>query len=163
MDGATLRLLNELQEVAEGGHPTVGALDAFARLLAGRAQETSESGWTWDVAARSIKLCGEGRAAPYRHIYETVLTRGYQIDLTEHPRRWDALALEGLLSLPLRERAALATTCLLGFTSEELGHVLGTSASHARAIVDGAVALIRREAGLDRGARAPRKRTEPAA
>jgi DNA-directed RNA polymerase specialized sigma24 family protein len=164
MDGATLRLLDSLQGVTgPGGQPTVTSLEAFARLLAGRAHAESDAGWVHDLAVQALKHFGNSRAEPFRFIYESILTRGYEIDLTDNPRQWEALALEGLLSLPLRERAALSTTCVLGFTSDEVGKVIGTTASHARAIVDGAVALIRREAGLDRKPRTHKRRATPAA
>jgi hypothetical protein len=149
MDGATLRLLDSLRGVSYPGGPhTRSALEAFARLLFGRPTTTEDHSWLETLAA-GAELCWNGaRDEPFRLIYQAVVARGHRIDLTDDGAGGAALALEGLMSLPLRERAVLATSCVLGFTAEEVGRIIGTDAGNARALVDAAIALIRREAGV---------------
>jgi len=161
MDGATLRLLDSIRGVSfPGGPHTQTALEAFARLLYGRPHDQKDLHWLEGLAVSAYRQSAS-RAEPFRVIYDAVRVRGQRIDVTDGTINSGALALEGMMLLPLRERAALALSCLVGFTSEEIGHVIGTTPSHARAIVDAAVALIRREAGAGE----PRvvRKAEPAA
>lgn len=168
MDGATLRLLDELRAVTHPNGPhTRSSLAAFARLLFGEPSDEHDARWMDSLAAR-VQPSGVGlRAEPFRQIYEAIAGRGQLIDITDARLRGEALALEGLRYLPLRERAALATSCVLGFAREEVAHVIGTTPAHAAVIVDGAVALLRREAGVasmgDPIERRSNRRASPAA
>ena len=162
MDGATLRLLDALRGVSYPGGPhTRDALEAFARLLVGRPSSSPEDRWITELAARAELRWNGDRAEPFRVVYSAVSARGRTIDITDDAVRGGALALEGLMLLPLRERAALATACVLGFDHAEVGHVIGTMPGEALAIVRGAVALLRRLAAV--GAEPSRDETEPAA
>jgi len=150
MDGATLRLLDSLRGVSYPGGPhTRSALEAFARLLSGWPLEPSEIHWIEDLAARAELQWSGDRAEPFRLVYDAVAARGQRIDVRDDLVRGAALALEGLMLLPLRERAALATSCVLGFTHAEVGRIIGTEPAIAGSIVNAAVAQLRREAGLD--------------
>jgi hypothetical protein len=149
MDGATLRLLDSLRGVSYPSGPhTRSALEAFARLLFGWPLEPSDSHWIEDLATRAELRWSGDRAEPFRVVYDAVDARGQRVDIRDEFVRGDALALEGLMLLPLRERAALATSCVLGFTHEEVGRIIGTEPAIARSIVNAAVARLRREAGL---------------
>jgi hypothetical protein len=162
MDGATLRLLDSLRGVSYPGGPhTRSALEAFACLLFGWPLEPSESHWIEDLAARAELRWSGDRAEPFRIVYEAVGARGQRIDIRDGVVRGGALALEGLMLLPLRERAALATSCVLGFTHEEVGRIIGTDAAVAGSIVNAAVAQLRRESGL--GVQPSQRRASPAA
>jgi hypothetical protein len=162
MDGATLRLLDSLRGASYPGGPhTRSALEAFARLLFGWPLEPSESHWIEDLAARAELQWSGDRAEPFRVVYEAVSARGQRIDIRDDLVRGGALALEGLMLLPLRERAALATSCVLGFTHAEVAHIIGTEPAVAGSIVNAAVAQLRREAGL--GPPASQRRDSPAA
>src|SRR5439155_19150131 len=115
MDGATLRLLDSLRGVSYPGGPhTRSALEAFARLLFGWPLVPSEGQWIEDLAARAELRWSGDRAEPLRFVYEAVRARGQRIDVSDDVVRGDAIALEGLTLLPLRERAAVAASCVLG-------------------------------------------------
>ncbi|MGZ4119554.1 MAG: hypothetical protein ACXVQY_03525 [Actinomycetota bacterium] len=165
MNGATLRLLDALRAVSHPNGPhTRSSLEAFARLLLGDVIDDDDVRWIETLVVR-VQPFGHGdRAEPFRLVFEAVADRGQRIDLTDARMRGQVLALEGLLFLPLRERAALATSCVLGFAREEVAQVIGTTPAHAGAIVDGAVALLRREAGLGGPVeRRSKRRASPAA
>jgi hypothetical protein len=134
-------------------------------LLFGWPLEPSESHWIEDLTARAELRWSGDRAEPFRVVYEAVATRGQRIDIPIDVRddvvRGDALALEGLMLLPLRERAALATSCVLGFTDDEVGRIIGTEPAVAGNIVNAAVAQLRRQAGL--GFPSSQRRASPAA
>ena len=162
MDGATLRLLDALRGVSYPGGPhTRAALEAFARLLVGWPLSPADDRWIEELAARSELSWNGARAEPFRLVYEAAHLRGRMIDITDDSLRGSALALEGLMMLPVRERAVLATACVLGFDHNEVAHVIGTMPGEALAIVRGAVATLRRLAAVD--VRAPRDESEPAA
>jgi hypothetical protein len=162
MDGATLRLLDSLRGVSYPGGPhTRSALEAFARLLFGGPLEPSESHWIEDLAAHAELQWSGDRAEPFRIVYDAVSARGQRIDIRDDVVRGDALALEGLMLLPLRERAVLATSCVLGFTHDEVGRIIGTEPAVAGIMVNAAVAQLRREAGL--GLSSSQRRAAPAA
>jgi DNA-directed RNA polymerase specialized sigma24 family protein len=162
MDGATLRLLDALRGVSYPGGPhTRDALEAFARLLAGWPLSPADERWIEDLAARAELQWNGERAEPFRIVYEAAIARGRTIDITDEAVRGGALALEGLMQLPLRERAVLATACVLGFDHAEVGRVIGTMPGEALAIVRGAVALLRRLAAV--GVGPARDQSEPAA
>jgi hypothetical protein len=163
MDGATLRLLDSLRGVSYPGGPhTRSALESFARLLVGWPLEPSESYWIEDLAARAELQWNGDRAEPFRIIYEDVRANGQRIDLSDEVVRGGAIALEGLTLLPLRERAAVATSCVLGFTHEEVGHIVGVASEDAADVVDAAIAHLRHSWGI-RTVRAERRRQTPAA
>jgi len=145
MDGATLRLLDSLRGVAYPGGPhTRTALEAFTRLLIGWPLESADLRWVEQLAARAELGWNGARAEPFRLIYEAARARGQRIDVTDaRMADPDGLALEGLMFLPLRERAAIATSCVLGFTAEEVGHLIGAPPQQADVIVDVAVRLLR--------------------
>jgi hypothetical protein len=149
MDGATLRLLDALRGVSYPGGPhTRAALEAFARLLVGRRIEPADPHWIEELAARA-ELCWNGaRAEPFRVVYDEVRARGHRIDITDAAMRGGALALEGLMVLPVRERAVLAASCVLGFNDAEVAHVIGTMPGEAAALLRAAVAMVQREAGV---------------
>jgi DNA-directed RNA polymerase specialized sigma24 family protein len=63
--------------------------------------------------------------------------------------------------LPMRERAVLATSCVLGFDHNEVARVIGMMPGEALAIVRGAVAMLRDLAGV--GIAAAPDESEPAA
>src|SRR5207248_11191624 len=116
MDGATLRLLDALRGVSYPGGPhTRDALEAFARLLVGWPLAPADDRWVEELAARAELRWNGERAEPFRVVYEAAIARGRTIDITDETVRGGALALEGLMLLPLRERAVLATACVLGF------------------------------------------------
>jgi hypothetical protein len=145
MDGATLRLLDSLRGVAYPGGPhTRTALEAFARLLIGWPLDSVDIRWIEQLAARAELNWNGDRAEPFRLIYEAARARGQTIDVTD-ARMADpgGLALEGLMLLPLRERAGIATSCVLGFTPEEVGHVIGAPPHQVDIVLDAAVALLR--------------------
>src|SRR5207253_6624506 len=101
-------------------------------------------------------------AEPFRIIYEEVRARGQRIDVSDDVVRGGAIALEGLTLLPLRERAAVATSCVLGFSHEEVGRIVGVAPADAADVVNVAIAQLRHAAGL--AAIAPeRRRQTPAA
>jgi DNA-directed RNA polymerase specialized sigma24 family protein len=145
MDGATLRLLDSLRGVAYPGGPhTRTALEAFARLLIGWPLEPADARWIEQLAARAELDWNGERAEPFRLIYEAARSRGQRIDVTDaRMASPDGLVLEGLMLLPLRERAGIATSCVLGFTQEEVGHVIGAPAQQVDVVLDAAVALLR--------------------
>ena len=162
MDGATLRLLDALRGVSYPGGPhTRDALEAFARLLVGWPLAPVDDRWVEELAARAELQWNGDRAEPFRVVYAAVCARGRTIDITDDAVRGGALALEGLMLLPLRERAVLAAACVLGFDHAEVGHVIGTMPGEALAIVRSAVALLRRLAAV--GVDAARDESEPAA
>ena len=162
MDGATLRLLDALRGVSYPGGPhTRDALEAFARLLLGWPLEAADDRWIEEVAARAELQWNGTRAEPFRVVYESVWARGRRIDVTDDALRGTALALEGLMMLPVRERAVLATSCVLGFDHKEVAHVIGTMPGEALAIVRSAVSLLRRLAAV--GVETGRDESEPAA
>lgn len=163
MDGATLRLLDSLRGVSYPGGPhTRSALEAFARLLFGWPLEPSESHWIEDLTARAELRMNGDRAEPFRIIYEAVRARGRRIDISDGVVRGEAIALEGLMLLPLRERVAVATSCVLGFTHEEVGHIVSVGPADAADIVDAAIAMLRHAAGVPT-VRPERRRQTPAA
>ena len=153
MDGATLRLLDSLRGVSYPGGPhTRTALEAFARLLIGWPLESADIRWVEQLAARSELHWNGDRAEPFRLVYEAARARGQRIDVTDaRMADPDGLALEGLMFLPLRERAALATSCVLGFSTEEVGHVIGAPPHQTDVIVDSAVVLLRQRVVLSDG------------
>ncbi len=162
MDGATLRLLDALRGVSYPGGPhTRTALEAFARLLLGRPLAPVDDRWIEELAARAELAWNGARAEPFRLIYEEVGARGQRIDITDDALRGSALALEGLLQLPVRERAALAAACVLGFDHNEVAHIIGTMPGEALAIVRGAVAMLRHLAAVE--VEQPRDEDSPAA
>ena len=149
MDGATLRLLAALRGVSYPGGPhTHAALEAFARLLVGWPLEPADDRWIDELAARAELHWNGARAEPFRIVYDEVSGRGRRIDITDEAVRGGALALEGLMLLPVRERAVLATACVLGFDHTEVAHVIGTMPGEALAIVRGAVAMLRHLAAV---------------
>jgi hypothetical protein len=163
MDGATLRLLDSLRGVSYPGGPhTRSALEAFARLLFGWPLEPSESHWIQDLAERAQLRMNGDRAEPFRIIYEDVRERGRRIDVSDDVVRGEAIALEGLMLLPLRERVVIATSCVLGFTDEEVGHIVGVAPADAADIVDAAIAMLRHAAGIPT-VQPERRRQTPAA
>ena len=160
MDGATLRLLDALRGVSYPGGPhTRSALEAFARLLIGWPLEPSQSHWIEDLAARAELRWNRDRAEPFRIIYEAVRVRWQRIDISDDVVRGGAIALEGLTLLPLRERVVVATSCVLGFTDEEVGHIVGVAPADAADVVNAAIAYLRHAAG----APPERRRQTPAA
>ena len=163
MDGATLRLLDSLRGVSYPGGPhTRSALEAFARLLFGWPLEASESRWIEDLAARAELRWNRDRAEPFRIIYEEVRARGQRIDVSDEVVRGGAIALEGLTLLPLRDRAAVATSCVLGFTHEEVGHIVGVAPADAADVVNAAIAHLRQATGIGTVS-TERRRETPAA
>ena len=145
MDGATLRLLDSLRGVAYPGGPhTRSALEAFARLLIGWPLDAADIRWVEQLAARAELEWNGDRAEPFRVIYEAARARGQLIDVTDaRMASTDGLALEGLMLLPVRERAGLALSCVVGFTPEEVGHVIGAPSHQVDIVLDAAVALLR--------------------
>ncbi|HJT38223.1 MAG TPA: hypothetical protein VJ818_07340, partial [Actinomycetota bacterium] len=159
---ATLRLLDALRGVSYPGGPlTRDALEAFARLLVGWPLEPGLDDWIQDVSARAELSWNGDRAEPLRIVYEGARTRGQRIDITDDALRSGGLALEGLMLLPMRERAVLATSCVLGFDHNEVARVIGTMPGEALAIVRGAVAMLRDLAGV--GIASAPDESEPAA
>lgn len=162
MGGATLRLLDAIRGVSYPGGPhTRAALDAFARLLVGWPLEPGDDRWIEEVAAHAELAWNGARAEPFRIVYEAVRARGQRIDISDETVRRGALALEGLMLLPVRERAVLATSCVLGFDHNEVAHVIGTMPGEAFAIVRGAIATLRRLAAV--GVETTRDESTPAA
>ena len=162
MDGATLRLLDALRGVSYPGGPhTRDALEAFAYLLGGPSLERGDDQWVQELAARAELSWNGERSEPFRIVYQAVRARGQRIDITDEAVRGGALALEGLMMLPLRERAVLATSCVLGFDHNEVARVIETMPGEALAIVRGAIAMLRRLAAV--GVDAECDESEPAA
>jgi hypothetical protein len=163
MDGATLRLLDSLRGVSYPGGPhTRSALEAFARLLFGWPLEPSENRWVEDLAALAELRWNGDRAEPFRIIYEEVRARGQRIDVSDDVLRGGAIALEGLTLLPLRERVAVATSCVLGFSHEEVGRIVSVEPEDAADVVNAAIAHLRHSWGI-RTVSIQRRRQTPAA
>ena len=163
MDGATLRLLDSLRGVSYPGGPhTRSALEAFARLLFGWPLDPSQSHWIEHLAARAELQWNGDRAEPFRIIYQDVRAHGQRIDVSDDAVRGGAIALEGLTQLPLRERAAVASSCVLGFTHEEVGRIVGVAPADAADVINAAIAHLRHAAGLV-VVRPERRRQTPAA
>ncbi|HEX9713308.1 MAG TPA: hypothetical protein VGB52_12275 [Actinomycetota bacterium] len=150
MDGATLRLLETIRGAASVPSPPKNALEAFTCLLHGTptpALSTVERLWV-EVTAGDAEAQRWPRAEAFRAIFAGELA---QEKLTERRVAQGMLAIEGLLALPRAERAALALTCVLGFTEGEVAHVLEVEPQAAGEIIEQAVASVRHAARTTTG------------
>lgn len=167
MDDAALHLFSALRgDASRGTDPArhvADPLEAFACLVFGRPPGALTGELRRVVrdavgaADRRLKAAREmppgrlRRAHPFREVYRAVRPLAAAIKLeplpvSTGPRRSSALAMEGLLHLRHRQRAALTLHCVLGFREDEVAYVLGISAAEAHRIVEAAIASVRRSA-----------------
>lgn len=165
MDSAALHLFSALRGDASGGDvpagPRIEPLDAFACLVLGRPPGALPATLARTVAAavasgRRRLETGRAtppprllRAYPFREVYRAVRSRAAKAGPSRPaapsgPRRPSALALEAVLQLRHRQRAALALRCILGFRDDEIAYVLGVSRAEAVRVVEAGIAAVRR-------------------
>lgn len=152
MDGATLRLLETLRTASFAARPPRSALEAFTCLLHGSATPAlsgSERIWL-ETVSRQAEAEGWPRAAVFAAIYQDDMAAE---KVGERVSGGGGLAIEGLLALPRAERAALALSCVLGFTDGEVAVVLGLQPAAAAATIEQAVELVRAASTGERRAR----------
>lgn len=142
MDGATLRLLETIRGAASNPTPPVNSLEAFLCLLHGTptpSLTTVERLWV-ELTAGDAERQRWARSEAFRVLYAGELARE---KISERRAGSGVLALDGLLALPRAERAALALSCVLGFTDGEVAHVLDVDPATATAVIEGGVAMVR--------------------
>lgn len=147
MNDVTLRMLDMLRAAScPDGVPPMHALEAFMCLLNGA---TSGLGTTDRLCVELAATSDGPRAEPFAMLYRASSDRD---GARSGGRPW-ALAIEGLLTLPKPERAALALSCVAGFGEGEVAAVLGVPAEQARATIEAGVRAIRARAreGRPRG------------
>lgn len=174
MDGAALRLFSALRGESPAS-PAVSSppgepLEAFACLVLGRPPQVLNAelrGLVEDAARTARRRVASGRdtpparllrAHPFREVYRSARSLAGAIKpqtAPSGPRRVSALAIEALLRLRHRQRAALALRSVLGFRDDEIAYVLGVSAAESRRIVEAAVVAVRRISGPGVDLRAP--------
>jgi hypothetical protein len=146
MPDATLRLLETLRAYGTSSDADRSALEAFARLIAAPAPCAADIIWFTSVASDAA-FAGSSRTDGFRFAYEHALAaNGGASRAPADQRTTGALALEGLLELPPRERAVLALSCLLGFTEGELAAIIDEPPAITRSILDAAVDRVRNAA-----------------
>lgn len=150
MPDATLRMLETLR--AFGAHPGAdrAALEAFTYLIAAPAPCAVDPLWIGEVVDVAMDA-PPTRSETFRRAYALALEgNGGARYAPASQRTMNALALEGLLELPPRERAVLALSCLLGFTDAELAVIIDEPPAIARTILDATVDLVRNAASRRR-------------
>lgn len=167
MDGAALQLLSSLRgegsEDRARGEDGIEPLEAFACLVLGRPPRSLDGELlrlvedAARIARRHVARERDAlppilvRAHPFREVYRAVrplagaLSSPYASP--RGPRKVSALAVEVMLRLRHRQRAALALRTVLGFGDHEVAYVLDVSTEEARRIVDAGVAGVRRLVG----------------
>lgn len=153
MDGATLRLLETIRTASFAVTPPQTALEAFCCLLHGTTTPSLSpvERVFVEVCARDAEAERWPRAEAFRRVYAGELSAE---KVGERSAAGGALAIEGLLALPRTERAALALSCVLGFTDGEIAHVIGADDARARDVVESAVAMVRARAAASKDGRA---------
>lgn len=153
MSDATLRLLENLRAFQMPVTPGDPSIEAFARLIAAPSPAAADPAWLHGVVAGAA--CATVRAEVFRAVFAAAeAANAVSAAAPVGARTTGALALEGLLELPARQRALLALSCVLGFTDGELGHVIDASPRRARALLDQAVDAVRASAESRRAPRA---------
>ena len=150
MNGATLRLLETIRAASAAATPPQTSLEAFCCLLHGSTTPalTSAERVFIEVVARDAEAEAWARAEAFRRVYADEVSVE---KVGDRSAAAGALAIEGLMSLPRAERAALALSCVLGFTDGEVAHVLGSDADGARDVVESGVARVRAAARAPEG------------